>query len=54
MDSLLIDDNTKIAMLSSPIPSMEYLNSIFLLIWKKIEEISEKISKKDDVSYFSD
>ncbi len=37
VDSMLIDENTKITMLSSTIPGMDLLNPILVYIWHQLE-----------------
>ena len=43
MDNILIDEIQKIAMLSTPTPSMDYLIPIQVIIWKEMKDIFESV-----------
>ena len=39
---MLIDDGSKIAKLSSPMPAMEYLEQLLSLAWRHLSKIEER------------
>lgn len=53
-DNILIDENSKIAMLSTVTPSMENINILFISIWNKLEELDSKIIQSGKELYFND
>lgn len=51
VDSILIDDSTKIAKLSSPIAGMDQLVPIYHFIWQQLGEIQKRIIEIDGKLY---
>jgi len=47
VDSMLIDESAKIAMLASPVPGSEYLEALFASLWGEMIRVSERIIYDD-------
>jgi len=54
VDSMMIDQSMKIAMISIEKPGLDHLNTIYLIIWKKLMEIEAKILNKNGKYYYFD
>jgi hypothetical protein len=52
VDSMLIDDSSKIARLSSTIPGMDLLLPIYLFLWQRLNNLNEKIIDIEGKMYY--
>ena len=54
VDSMLIDDSSKIARLSSMVAGMDHFQAIYVIIWQRLISITEKIMMFHNQLYFID
>ncbi|RNA03523.1 pre translocase subunit [Brachionus plicatilis] len=52
VDTLLIDDSSKIARLSSTVPGMDHFYAIFVFIWQRLLSIKQKFFTFNNRTYF--
>ncbi|CAF4075923.1 unnamed protein product [Rotaria sordida] len=51
VDSMLIDDSSKIARLATTIPGMDQLQLIYHVLWHELVSLSERVIKFDEKTY---
>ena len=51
VDCMLIDENSRIARLATSIPGMEYLEDIYVALWREVKEINQTVFRLNNVFF---